>query len=224
MRGWPGDFPTAPHKGRPPAALPQKAPSHSGPGGGRGSRGPAHPTWPPPSRACVHRGRSCPLTTAGPGGPQGWALGGSLFSHPSQPSTFPIGSRLAQFLGAWEKSLWGDPSHSLCCHHWAAPPPLLPATRAGLASPCRHASLLPSLACTVLTPHLLPCPPCPSCHTMQVTGGKHGGVEGWQDLFLRPQLPPLRCGTALSLPWACGGPGKSLRPAISKYQALGVLW
>lgn len=159
MRGWPGDFPTAPHKGRPPAALPQKAPSHSGPGGGRGSRGPAHPTWPPPSRACVHRGRSCPLTTAGAGGPQGWALGGSLFSHPASHPPSPLaqgwhsswvpGRRVSGgTLPILSVATIGLPHLPFCRPHalaWPRPAGTLPCSQAW------------PVQCSL--PHLLPYPP-----------------------------------------------------------------
>lgn len=168
MRGWPEDFPTAPHKGRPPAALPQKAPGHSGPGGGRGEqrRGTAYlatPKW-----GLRPQGRRLPTDHGGFGGPQAWTLGSSLIQSP-EPATHP--SRWPMV--PERKSLWGWGTLPITPTAATMGPPALPTLghtpRPSLPPAGRF--LLPSLAPP--THHQPVLPP------QQVTGREHGGAKDW---------------------------------------------
>lgn len=182
MRGWPETFPQPHIKAGRQLLSHKRLPAHSGPGGGRGSRGPTLSTWPPRAEP-ASRGAApahCPLrareaATAG-------RLGAVFQVTWPAIRPAPIGLGLAQCLGpslilvSWEKGLWGtlptpaamptrppapSPPHTL-----ARPPPPYPAcTVLALGT-----SVLPS-----------PSPPC-----TPVTVGEHG--QG-----LLPDLSSLVC-------------------------------
>lgn len=167
------DFPTAPHKGRPPAALPQKAPSLSGPGGwGEQRRSAAYLAT--PRQSLQPWGRCLPTDHQGLGGPCGWALGRALWGHPGQPPAplhlppLEAGMVLGPVTHSWPSSLdrhtpaavpASPPACPLPLSHW----PQITITR-------WHAALLLSPPfCLDTSPA-----PTPFCYTMQVTRGING--------------------------------------------------
>lgn len=163
MRGGLGGFPTALHKG---------AASCSTTKGSQpfrawrlvGEQRPAQPTWPPPSRASVHRGGPCPRATRAwrPPGLGTWEQCGTVtWASPWPSPCWPEAGTVlgpSLILGAQKKGLGAGGPFLFLLLCWARRPPSgCPPPRPGLTDPGRHASWLPSPSCA--HPHLLHAPP-----------------------------------------------------------------
>lgn len=205
MRGWPETFPQPHIKAGGQLLSHKRLPAHSGPGGGRGSRGTTLSTWPPQARLaspgaapahCPPRAREAP--TAGRSEAVFYSHLASHLPCPHRPGAGSVPGPITHPGLLGEGSL-GDTSHSRCYADPAACP--LPATHPGLASPPQAHSSAPKPAWPVLcSPSFTSMIPTPSPPCTQVTAGEHG-----RGLLPGPQLPGLGCRTALPLPWAGGG-------------------
>lgn len=175
VRGGLGDFPTALHKG---------AASCSTTKGSQpfrawrlvGEQRPAQPTWPPPSRACVHRGGPCPRATEGPEAPRAGHLGAVWYSDLGQLLALSLLARGWHSSGSLthpgcpEEGPWGGGTLSIpaavlgteAAIGLPAPPVLASQALAGMPPGCQ--------ARAVLTPIYFMPRPSPSCYRVQVTG------------------------------------------------------